>query len=441
MSSYGPTPSPYDDFSYFHRCDDQRPWERPDANQLLNCSAGPADMDLLKNQRGCIRWRYIRGAYFSKFIGLDTVVSAMKEWRDTPEYLWLDALDSSDKVLGSVFVRAAKRGNDVYKNRLSNKFGFFEYLPPIHFFCEEWGHKTTPMLFLTLTIDPSQVNNDIDEAWRTISWELHSFETKLRQAYGSFVHLRVWEAHASGYPHCHVVVYFPHRTFEVWEHLTSPDPPDEPKRTWRVSNASRDKIESFWTLGHVDIQGVADTHGALSEVRKYITKSIWTEKGDLTLACCSLFNKQSYSLSQCNYAKKRAAALKRFVTVEATAQYLADNVGRWASKDFIGAIWGVDAYIELYRRWDEGLAEPGLSHLVKQAMQDCNNALPAVDHFAFRGSFLASDLRVMMPDFGDGYRVVTVPPPEARLFFGVDRLTLSLGCGSRSSRFGDGDDE
>jgi hypothetical protein len=359
----------------------------------------------------------------------------MREWRDTREDLWLDAVNNQGDVIGSAFVVASKRGNEWYKERLNRKFSFFEDLPPIHFFCEDWGHKTTPMLFITPTVDPELVNYDLDQAWDQISLELHLFETKLRQEYGRFVKLRVWESHVSGFPHAHIVYYFVDRQFEVWEHFDKKKGKLTGNRSFRVSNAVRDKIKSFWNLGNIDIQGVSDTLGALSEVKKYVTKSIWGKKGDLTNTLCSLHNKQAYWISQ----RDPFSLIKELEGC--SEEYIVDRLGEMASYDFIGAIWGSTAYMTFYKKLhkngiDEGMAEPCMSALVNRALHNCNKELPDFDHFEFKGCFRHDDLALLLPLSADDVSILDRPPDDVRMFFGVDRIILS---GSQKTRYMDPD--
>ena len=438
LSRYDPPKTAYSEFSCFQkRKAPEYPWDDRFTSHLSVDPQRRLDwapsLDDVKNLYGCIRWYKIRQLYFNHLVDLSFCVDAYREWRDTREDLWLDAINTHGDMIGSVFVVASKRGNQWYKERLNHKFSFFEELPPIHFFCEDWGHKTTPMLFVTPTIAPELVGYDLDQAWDQISLELHVFETKLRQEYGRFVKLRVWEAHESGFPHCHIVYYFINRTFEVWEHYDKKKGILTGNRSYRVSNAVRDKIRSFWGLGNIDIQGVSDTIGALSEVKKYVTKTIWGKKGDLTNTLCSLHNKQVYWLSQ-NDPFPLITELQG-----CSEEYILDRLRDLASHDFIGAIWGPQSYMDFYKKlhkhgFDEGLAEPGLSALVSRALHSCNKELPEFDHFEFKGCFKHEDLALLLPLSDDEISVLDRPPDDVRLLFGVDRVILSGSSGKAHFR-------
>lgn len=447
MSTYGPRRGE-SSLQYFNNDILRKPWGRNKRELQLDDYLG--SMDLVKNKDGCIRWKYIRAAYFSHLVDLNFVVNAYDEWVTSREDLWIDGYDAADQLVGTYIVAASKRGNEYYKKRLNKKFSFFEDLSPIHFFCEEWGHKTTPMLFVSLTVDPELVKNDIDQAWDVIAHEFHIFETKLRQEYGRFVKLRVWEAHGGdgksrGFPHVHIVYYFLDRQFEVWEYYNKKKNKKgfiDEHRSWRIADKHLEKIRSFWGLCSsepgrklfgVDVQGVSDTLGALSEVRKYITKTIWSDASKLTVAQCCLHNKQVYRFSQCD-------PYPLFKELEGCSlDYVLDRLRPYAAKDFIGAVWGVEAYYKFYRKLhkagvDEGLAEPGLSALVMTAVHNCNNEHPEIVKFVFRGAYLHADIVRFWPKISDEEVTFDKPPDDVRLLLGVDREYVSWSsAGSRRS--------
>ena len=261
------------------------------------------------------------------------VVDIYREWRDASEFFMLDGYDLDEKHVMSVFVKASKRGNSIYKQRIKQKFSFLDGLPPIHFFCEDWGVKRSPMLFVTLTVDPKRC--DIDTAYEDIAVQLNRFETLLRQKYGTFVKFRVWEVHENGYPHSHTVYYFHNTTFDVFEHFNKKkEGQTRQKRTFRIINKHRDAIANMWKMGHIDIQAVSDTLGAFSEVKKYITKNIWGKKADLTNAMLTLYRKQAYSISSCNYVKQ-VEKLILVGSIEERSTEISNYLDGWMRKDWL----------------------------------------------------------------------------------------------------------
>ena len=299
------------------------------------------------------------------------------------------------------------------KNRVKSKFSFFDTLPPISFFEDEDEIKKTPILFITTTVDPKRYS--IKAAWLDISAELHRFETLLRQKYGSFAKFRVWESHASGYPHSHIVYVFHNEPFTVWEHFDK-----EGNRSFRIPNKDRDAIKHMWRMGNIDIQGVQDTLGALSEVQKYVTKNIWSDKADKTNAMLTLFRKQSYWISSFNplnqLLPKRISEIKDlWERHKQTNYYVELRLAEWAKKDFIGSIWGPDVYLEFYEwlneKGMENLDEPGASALVKETMRNCNIEIPEIVRWEFVGFILGADLFSFFPQNNDEWAFGVKDPP------------------------------
>jgi hypothetical protein len=378
------------------------PWDRSQRDLIESYPISPSS-DWFKNGYGSIRWWRIRSAYHAGVIDEDFVTKMYCEWRDMSEYFMINGIDSSEVVRISAFVKACKRGNDLYLSMINRKFGYIDSLPPIEFFTD-WGRKCTPMLFVTLTIDAARCS--LVDAWDSISVEFNRFETLLRQKYGKFVKFRVWEAHESGYPHCHVVYYFLDRIFEVWEHFDKDN-----NRSFRIANKHRNSIAGMWSMGNIDIKGVQDTLGAFKEVKKYITKHVWSDKGDKTNAMLTLFRKQSYYVSQFNYRKHVRSKILKLKTVDDISAYISANIEKWAKRDFIGAIWGWETYMDVYQRLDEGLAEPAMNALVKKTMCNYNIDIPEIVRWEFVGFISGDDLAPFVPNYDGDWVVGLVDIP------------------------------
>lgn len=407
MSSYAPKPTDPFRLALSKQRLEKKPWDR--VQQKLT------DIELtdefFKNTHGCYRWHFIRCAYFNEFIDVDRVVELSKKWRNQTEYLWLEAISkASGEVKGNLFFKCAKRGNDVYKSRLKKRFDFLGSLDPIYFFLDNQKIKYSPMIFATNTVDPKRYT--LNEAWSLISKELHLFDTKLRQAYGPFVKFRVWEAHESGYPHCHTVYFFLDKWFKAIPHTRKKDG----KLIYIIPSKHKNKISNFWRMGNTDIQAVQDTHGAFSEVKKYITKNIWSEKGDLTNAMVCLHNKQMYSLSRCDPFLKRLNYWKRngITNWQDQERSFMANLSKWAKKDFIGAIWGTQLYFQFYKERGD-LAEPNAAALVREFLHNCNT-----DDIIFRyiGCVSAADLYDSGINCEDAWVLCADPPPELKYLLG-----------------------
>jgi len=244
------------------------------------------------------------------------------------------------------------------------------------------------------------------------------FESKLRQEYGSFVKFRVWESHLSGYPHCHVVYYFHNKWFKVFEH----------NKKYRITNKHKKKISNFWNMGNVDIQGVQDTHGAFSEVKKYITKNIWNPKGNLTNAMICLHRKQMYWISRCNPFKKRFKLWFKEGLTDWKDQERAflNNISKWAKKDFIGAIWGSQIYFQFYNKERSGMAEPTTTALVRDTLCNCNNEYPEIAVWRYRGCVNYEDIKRFLPNISDKWVIKAEPPPDMLFLLGLGHDELSF---------------
>ena len=131
-------------------------------------NAAPVQPDelplLMVNEYGCLRWSLIRSAYHGNLIDENDVVDIYKEWKDTSEFLVLKGKkevqipsltpEGSGQIFYHVFykfMKAAKRGNDVYKKLVQQKFNVLNKIEPVVFFEREWKTKSTNLLFITLT--------------------------------------------------------------------------------------------------------------------------------------------------------------------------------------------------------------------------------------------------------------------------------------------------
>jgi hypothetical protein len=259
---------------------------------LLADSDGVIFGDNCRNEYGSIRQKFVRYHYDIGDIDINNVLDFYPEWRDDTEYFCLKGLPLIEGLpLKYKFVKCAKRGNDVYRFLVNQRLEPLRNLGTITFFDESWGTKTTRLLFVTLTYDTKRC--DSDTAWDSIGKEFHLWCNNLRKHYDCKIELfRTWESTKSLYPHVHLLLLFPDKDFEIFEHRDKDD-----KRTFRISNTERDVISSYWH-SNVDIQGVEDTQGAIKELVKYITKDLCSKKGDTTNALLWLHNKQSYSISK-----------------------------------------------------------------------------------------------------------------------------------------------
>jgi len=277
-------------------------------------SPPPSIDEALCNAHGSIRRCYVKQAFLNGGLSLDEVTELYQQWRDDDEYFLLEADVScieditiggdsyfyarypeeytGNKKLHHVFkfVKMAKRGNDVYKFLVGERFKPLEDLRDIVFFDEDWGVKETRMLFVTLTYDPSLC--DIITAWGNIGTEWANFKKNIEKQFGKVSCFRTWESTKKYYPHIHAIIIFKEYKFPVFSHVDK-----KGKKSFRIPSHDKDKISSYWH-SHVDIQGVSNTSGAVRELKKYITKDLCSKKGDITNSMIWVFGKQSYAISR-----------------------------------------------------------------------------------------------------------------------------------------------
>ena len=258
--------------------------------------------DMLRNEYGAIRSRFVRGCYFSGNIVLSDVVDLFKEWKNDAEYFILrGTLEHTQKTFNSVndcvgseyiyrFIKASKRGNDVYRYLVNEKLKPLDKIRNITFFKDDWGDKNTKFLFVTLTYDTKRC--DVRAAWENIGKDYHLFYTKLCKEYGEFEFFRTWESTKNFYPHVHILIGFKDTAFPVFIHTNK-----KGKRSFRIPRRDKDKISSFWH-SNIDVRGIDNTGNAVKELTKYVTKDLCSDKGNKTNAMIWMFRKQSYAVSK-----------------------------------------------------------------------------------------------------------------------------------------------
>lgn len=161
-----------------------------------------------------------------------------------------------------------------------------------------WGDRglvRSPLLFVTLTVDPSQLS--LEGSWERVGLELNRFRANLRRKFGALDVLRVWESHESGFCHAHALLQFRERDFVGYFRKGK-----KGKATYRLrSLAELNGIKSAWKIGFLDVQLCSSVSGAFRYIGKYLRKSSYhgeaTDKGLKTLGLCWFFRKRSFSVS------------------------------------------------------------------------------------------------------------------------------------------------
>ncbi|PNX45730.1 MAG: hypothetical protein BV457_09005, partial [Thermoplasmata archaeon M9B1D] len=259
-----------------------------------------------RNDNGSIRRCFVRSQYFNDHINKKDVVNLFKEWQQDPEYFILRGVvydqheqqcltrrDNEDYYTWELppdydylykFVKASKRGNDVYKKLVDQKLKPIDELQSIMFFNEDDPDKHTCALFVTLTYDNKRC--DPNTAWKNIGSEFHLFHNNLRKQYGAVEVFRTWETTNHYYPHVHAMILFRSKSFPVLKHINKDN-----TISWRIPYKEKLKISKYWHSS-IDVQALMDTNEGVKELTKYITKDLCSEKGDKTNAMIWFHRKQ-----------------------------------------------------------------------------------------------------------------------------------------------------
>jgi hypothetical protein len=252
------------------------------------------------------RLGYIRALMSEEGFDLTTVVVAYNYWVNFIEYMIFMGIKKGSWETRFKAVKCSKRGNDVYNWRISKRFRELNALKEVVFFNPRGNVKKTRGLFVTLTFDPKALR--LDQLWEHVGVAFNKWITRLRSRYGKIQVLRVWEAHKSGYPHIHCLLFFEESEFEVFRYTG----------VWRIE----EKAFFEWEYGFVDVEALRSFKEGVNYVTKYLGKlhqwgvtsdigeEVTLEQGDpslrslpwrasrLTLSLLWVFRKRCFSLSR-----------------------------------------------------------------------------------------------------------------------------------------------
>lgn len=184
------------------------------------------------------------------------------------------------------FLKASKRGNDVYVERTKERFREkLAHVPDYEYFSKrDKGVQRTDIVFFTLTYEKQTFDN-----WIEVGKHFQDFMNHIRKTYDGVEFIRVWESHQSGTPHIHGVLRLPKGVYCR-----------KIKNKWRVIGKEFRQLKGYWTHGFSDFVALSSTNEMYWYLIKYITKA-WSEEGQkhlLTLACLWHFRKHSFSFSK-----------------------------------------------------------------------------------------------------------------------------------------------
>ncbi len=243
-----------------------------------------------------------RKEYFSKRCSLDDACHSISIWRDNDMYLCFRG-ETSNHEMKYYYQKASKRGNDVYRWRVKNRFrkilDFAEENKGLSFIEKSNdGCYCSHVFKLTLTVNPTRYSLD-DFNSQLCSKELDRQIKRIRNIYPDVKVSRTYEVFtdkAKGFLHVNQVFFFPSNSFPVFLYVNKRN-----KRSWRLKN-HEDKLffQDSWSCGFVDIRAVSNAQDLLEYCLKYHVKYFknMRAKGnqDLTLSVLSLFNKRAFSI-------------------------------------------------------------------------------------------------------------------------------------------------
>jgi len=241
------------------------------------------------NESGKIRLNHVRAEFENmRTLSHEELLSIYQEWRDSDEFVVLANVESR-KFLA---VKCAKRGNDVYRWRIENRFkaldSLSEQIGDIRIFSIGDERPTTNVLFLTLTFDTKLC--DESTAWNRIGEDWNRQIAYLEKKFGKVSFMRAWEGFKNGYPHIHAVVVFEEHDFEVIEHWDT-----ENKSTYRIKE--KEGVKGTYH-SYVDVVAVNSVGGSIRYLTKYLRKTHGRGSGvNLTQAQMWLHRNQSFSMS------------------------------------------------------------------------------------------------------------------------------------------------
>jgi hypothetical protein len=187
-------------------------------------------------------------------------------------------------------VKCSKRGNDVYRTRVQNRFvGLSHKAGQLEFFNpkDRNSEKMTCALWTTLTYDTKLCT--YQEAWKQIGIEFNNFMANVRSSFGKVSCCRVFESFENGYPHIHCILLFQEHTFSVFRDANG---------QFRVHE--KDVIAQGWH-SNVDVKAMSSLAGGFSYLKKYLLKGIDFERSDSkglkTLALCWAYRKRAFAVS------------------------------------------------------------------------------------------------------------------------------------------------
>jgi len=217
------------------------------------------------------------------------IVERYVDWVSEVKYMILSRWNEMESKNEVFAVKCAKRGNDVYRSRVSRRFkGLCSMAEDLVFFNpKDRGIKKTRALWVTLTYDTKLCS--FRDAWLNVGVEFNRFMAHVRKKFGKVACCRVFESFENGHPHIHCVLLFESTWFHVFR---------DRKGKFRVH--SKKIIAKGWH-SNVDVKAMSSLKGGFAYQKKYLLKNIDFENANSkalkTLALCWAYRKRAFSVS------------------------------------------------------------------------------------------------------------------------------------------------
>lgn len=206
-----------------------------------------------------------------------------------------------------IFIPASYRGNDAYTRRTLHKFNDLKraiYSPISKLdLIPQFGLSNC--LHLILEYDANEY--EMWDTWSRVPADLNRILNALRKRYGKIDFIKKPEAHYSGYPHLHLLIYFHQYKFHTFWHNEKLLVQETKSNKFNPSDKS---LEDLWSHGYIRVEACTNLTAGLNYLgSKYFTKTLNLQdimgyeendrkKGLYTLVIGQYLRQKSYTLSR-----------------------------------------------------------------------------------------------------------------------------------------------
>lgn len=273
----------------------------------------------------------VQELYESGHLSLAEGIETFLKWRDYHEGLIIMAENITQKTRAFIGIQARKRGNKVHEWYVSQQLKpILAYSDTLNYerfidddpFVMPGGRGSilndrTSLAYTNCVMITLEYNSNAGRAidcWKNIGKDLNRFYASLRRHFGKVSYIRAYEAHESGYPHIHMILFFKESWLKVFKYHNKFRCKITPliKLLWSRPNyvmvEGKRKIAKTGAvrLGFVDVLAVNNLGGGIRYICKYVLKmnkalenSVKSERDKLilTLALNWLHGRRAFAIS------------------------------------------------------------------------------------------------------------------------------------------------